>query len=67
MDNAFSFGSRLIVESFIEGKEVHIGILNGKVLGGVEVRPAGGFYSYEAKYTAGLTEYILPPDLKRGS
>ena len=66
MDNAFLFGSRLIVEPFIEGKEVHIGILNGKVLGGVEVRPAGGFYSYEAKYTAGLTEYILPPELDHG-
>jgi len=65
MDNAFSFGSRLIAEPFIEGKEVHIGILNGKVLGGVEVRPAGGFYSYEAKYTAGLTEYILPPEIEK--
>jgi D-alanine-D-alanine ligase len=63
VDNAFTFGSRLIVEPFIEGKEVHIGTLNGKVLGGVEVRPKGGFYSYEAKYTAGLTEYILPPQL----
>jgi D-alanine-D-alanine ligase len=66
IENAFSFGSRLIVESFIEGKEVHIGILNGTVLGGVEVRPAGGFYSYEAKYTAGLTEYVLPPAIDRG-
>jgi D-alanine-D-alanine ligase len=65
IDNAFSFGSRLIVEPYIEGKEVHIGILNGTVLGGVEVRPAGGFYSYEAKYTAGLTEYILPPQLDK--
>jgi D-alanine-D-alanine ligase len=65
MDNAFSFGSRLIVEPFIEGKEIHIGVLNGKVLGGVEVRPAGGFYSYEAKYTTGLTEYILPPELDK--
>ena len=66
VDNAFSFGSLLIVESYVKGKEVHIGILNGKVLGGVEVRPAGGFYSYEAKYTAGLTEYILPPELDKG-
>jgi D-alanine-D-alanine ligase len=66
MDKAFSFGSRLIVEPFIDGKEIHIGILNGKALGGVEVRPADGFYSYEAKYTAGLTEYVLPPELDKG-
>jgi len=63
LKGAFSFGSRVIVEKFIDGKEVHIGILEGKVLGGVEVRPALEFYSYEAKYTAGLTDYILPPEL----
>jgi D-alanine-D-alanine ligase len=66
MDKAFSFGPRLIVEPYIDGKEIHIGILNGKALGGVEVRPAGGFYSYEAKYTAGLTEYVLPPEIDKG-
>jgi D-alanine-D-alanine ligase len=63
LDKAFYFGPRVIVEKFIEGKEVHVGILAGKVLGGVEVRPSLEFYSYEAKYTAGLTEYILPPEL----
>ncbi len=62
--NASSFGSRVIIEKYIEGKEVHIGILNNRVLGGVEVRPSLEFYSYEAKYTAGLTEYILPPEIE---
>ena len=60
---AFSFGPRTIVEKYIDGKEIHIGILNGKVLGGVEVRPSLEFYSYEAKYTSGLTAYILPPEI----
>ena len=60
---AFSFGPRTIVEKYIDGKEVHIGILNGRVLGGVEVRPSLEFYSYEAKYTSGLTAYILPPEI----
>ena len=63
LERAFSFGSRIIIEKFIEGKEIHIGILNDRVLGGVEVRPSLEFYNYEAKYTAGLTEYILPPDI----
>ncbi|HYA26658.1 MAG TPA: D-alanine--D-alanine ligase, partial [Thermodesulfovibrionales bacterium] len=44
-------------------KEIQVGILNERILGSVEVRPSGGFYSYEAKYTAGLTEYILPPEV----
>jgi D-alanine-D-alanine ligase len=62
---AFSYGSRVVVEKYIEGKEVQIGILNDRVLGGVEVRPSLEFYNYEAKYTSGLTEYILPPQLDK--
>jgi D-alanine-D-alanine ligase len=62
---ALSYGSRVVVEKYIEGREVQIAILNDRVLGGVEVRPSLDFYSYEAKYTSGLTEYILPPQLDR--
>lgn len=61
---ALSLSNRVIIEKYIQGKEVHIGILNGGVLGGVEVRPSLEFYNYEAKYTAGMTEYILPPEIK---
>ncbi len=64
LEQAHSYGSKIIIEKFIAGKEVHIGILNGKALGGVEVRPSLDFYNYEAKYTPGLTEYILPPKLE---
>ncbi|MBI4685042.1 MAG: D-alanine--D-alanine ligase [Nitrospirae bacterium] len=63
IEQAFSHDERVIIEKYIEGKEVHIGILGERVLGGVEVRPSLEFYSYEAKYTAGLTEYILPPEI----
>ena len=59
----FSCGSEIIIEKYIEGREVHIGILNDRALGGVEVKTSLEFYSYEAKYTAGLTEYILPPQI----
>jgi D-alanine-D-alanine ligase len=59
----FEYGEKIIVEKYIKGKEVHIGILNDRVLGGVEVRPSLDFYSYEAKYTPGLTEYIIPPKI----
>ena len=63
VQDAFEHGDRVIVEKYIEGKEVQIGILGECVLGGVEVRPAEDFYSYKAKYTDGKTEYILPPEL----
>ncbi|GAB4536421.1 MAG: D-alanine--D-alanine ligase [Thermodesulfovibrionia bacterium] len=65
IDKAFTYSDRVLIERFIEGREVHIGILGNRVLGGVEVRPSLEFYNYEAKYTSGLTEYIIPPELDR--
>ncbi len=63
LKDAFKYGEKIIVEEYIKGKEIQIGILGQQALGGVEVRPLKEFYSYEAKYTAGLTEYILPPEV----
>lgn len=60
---AFDYGERVIVEKYTKGREIQIGILGDRILGGVEVRPSLEFYSYEAKYTAGLTKYILPPEV----
>lgn len=67
MDKAFLFGEKVIIEKYIAGKEVQVGILNNAVLGAVEVRPKTEFYSYEAKYTPGLTEYVLPPEVDGGA
>jgi D-alanine-D-alanine ligase len=64
LEKAFSLGKRAIIEKFIEGKEVHIGILGSRALGGVEIKPSLEFYNYEAKYTSGLTEYIIPPQIE---
>ncbi|MCL2724152.1 MAG: D-alanine--D-alanine ligase [Polyangiaceae bacterium] len=50
-----------LVERYIKATEVHVGILNGRVLGAIEVVPKSGLYDFVAKYTAGETEYILPP------
>lgn len=67
LKTALSFKGMALIEKYIEGKEVHIGILNGRVLGGVEVRPSLEFYSYEAKYTKGMTDYIIPPTLDKST
>src|SRR5262249_8088089 len=53
----------IIVEEYIAGTEVFVGILDGAVLGSVEVRPAGKFYDYDAKYKRSDTQYLLPPQL----
>lgn len=52
-----------LVERFIDGAEVNVGILGNRVLGSVEIRPATEFYDYEAKYVRDDTQYLLPPEL----
>lgn len=53
----------VIVEDYIAGTEVFVGILNGRVVGSVEVRPATKFYDYDAKYKRTDTKYLVPPEL----
>ena len=60
---ARKFHGPVIVEDYIAGTEVFVGILNDRVLGSVEVRPATKFYDYEAKYKRNDTQYLLPPEL----
>jgi D-alanine-D-alanine ligase len=60
---ARAFHGPVIVEDYIAGTEVFVGILNGRVLGSVEVRPATKFYDYEAKYKRTDTKYLIPPEL----
>jgi len=53
----------VLAEQYIAGTEVFVGILDGRVLGSVEVRPATKFYDYEAKYKRTDTKYLIPPEL----
>jgi len=53
----------VLVEDYIAGTEVFVGILDGEVLGSVEVRPKTKFYDYEAKYKRTDTTYLIPPEL----
>jgi D-alanine-D-alanine ligase len=59
---ALKFDSEVLVEERIIGRETTVGILGGKVLPVVEVRPKAGSYDYQTKYTAGATEYFCPAD-----
>lgn len=53
----------ILVERFIKGREVHVGILNGRVLGAIEVVPKRPMFDFQAKYTKGMTEYFYPARL----
>lgn len=52
-----------LVERYIPGTELHTSILDGEVLGSVDVVPASGWYDYQAKYERDDTQYIIPPRL----
>ncbi len=53
----------VLVERFIKGHEITVGILNGKVLGALEIAPAEGVFDYQAKYQSSHTQYFIPPRL----
>ncbi len=63
LEEAFKYSEKILVERFIEGKLLAIGVKPGKSLPIVHIEPKSGFYDYEAKYTAGKTEYHCPADL----
>jgi D-alanine-D-alanine ligase len=60
---ALEHDAHALVERFVKATEVHVGVLDGRVLGAIEVVPKSGLYDYASKYTAGATEYICPPRL----
>lgn len=60
LKEAATLDSTVMVEEFIEGCEVTVGVLCGEALPVLEIVPKSGFYDYAAKYTKGMTDYICP-------
>jgi len=54
-----------LLEQYIPGKEVTVGLLNGVALGVTEIRPLKGFYDYQTKYTSGMAQHIYPAPLPK--
>ena len=57
------YSDNIIIEKFIKGRELTVGILGDKALDIVEIIPKSGFYDYDSKYTKGASEYICPADI----
>jgi D-alanine-D-alanine ligase len=53
----------LLVEPYIKGQEVQVAVLNGDVLGTVEIQPENEFYDYDAKYVSHGTKYFTPANV----
>lgn len=67
LENAIELVKKLnddiLIEEFIEGRELTVAVVADEVMPTVEVIPKSGFYDYTSKYTAGKTEYICPAHL----
>lgn len=62
-EEAARFDDTVLVERHIEGREIAVGLLDGRALGAIEIVPKRAFYDYRAKYQAGQTDYHSPPRL----
>jgi D-alanine-D-alanine ligase len=61
---AFSYDDRVMLERFVEGREVAVSVLGGEALPIVEAIPAEGDpYDFEARYEIGRTHFVCPADL----
>ncbi len=58
----FRFTEKVLVEVFIRGRDMTVGVLKDRPLPVIEIRPKKGIYDYESKYTKGLTEYVFLED-----
>lgn len=62
--SAFSYDDRVLLERFVEGRELAVSVLGTEPLPVVEARPAGGDrYDFEARYEIGRTEFVCPAEL----
>ena len=57
--------SNVIVEKFVDGEEFTVGIVNGKFLPVIKIKPTNEFYDYEAKYLKDDTQYICPSGIEK--
>ncbi|WP_305041626.1 D-alanine--D-alanine ligase [Geoalkalibacter sp.] len=64
IDEALRFDDQLLVEEYIPGREITVGVLDGEPLPVIQIEAQGGFYDFGAKYTSGRTEYLLPAPLE---
>ena len=65
---AFGYDAKILLEGWVDGTEVSVPVLEpageeSTILGLVEIRPRGGAYNFEAKYTPGATDFAIPAEV----
>src|SRR5439155_18857278 len=62
---AFRHDDEVMIECFIPGRELTVGILGGETFPVGEISPKHEIYDYECKYTAGMAEEVFPARIRR--
>jgi len=57
-------GDEVLVERMVTGEEITVAVLSGRPLPVVAIRPREGFFDFEAKYTKGATDYLVPAPIQ---
>ncbi|HKP77740.1 MAG TPA: D-alanine--D-alanine ligase, partial [Phenylobacterium sp.] len=57
---SWTFGEEVMVEPYIRGMELAVGVMDGKAMTVTEIVPKTAFYDYEAKYGEGGSEHVVP-------
>lgn len=65
VEQAAQYGEALLLEEYLPGPELTVGILEDRPLPVIQVVPKRRFYDTIAKYTPGMTEYLVPAPLPR--
>jgi D-alanine-D-alanine ligase len=65
LQEAFLHGKEVMIERYIPGRELTVGVLGDRPLPVIEVVAEGGFYDYRAKYRSSTTRYLVPAPLPR--
>lgn len=63
LEFAFRYESRVLVEKYVKGRELTVGVMDGIAMPVIEIIPKSGWYDYKNKYQAGLTEELCPAPL----
>ena len=64
-ESAFGYDNEILVEKYVKGREIQVGILDEMGIGAIEIVPKNEFYDFEAKYTDGMATHIMPAPLPK--
>jgi D-alanine-D-alanine ligase len=60
---SWTYGEEVMIEPFIAGKELTVGVMDGKAMSVTDIISRADFYDYEAKYAEGGSTHVLPAEI----